>query len=121
MKTLILSIILVFAAIQMYEGSLTLSAFLLILSIIALSSIFIFRPEDNTLQKIQDFCSEYDIAEYKNVAKVEASKLKSTYGEKLTYDECFQHINDLNIYCDLDDFNTNILKSHIANYYYNLK
>lgn len=121
MKTLILSIILVFAAIQMYEGSLTLSAFLLILSIIALSSIFIFKPEDDTLQKIQDFCYEYDINEYKTIAKVEASKLKSTYGEKLTYDECFQHINDLNIYCDLDDFNTNILKSHIANYYYNIK
>ena len=105
MKTLILSIILVFAAIQMHEGSLTLSAFLLILSIIALSSIFIFRPEDDTLQKIQDFCYEYDINEYKTIAKVEASKLKSTLGENLSYEDFYQYIDELDIYSHLDDFN----------------
>ena len=105
----------------MHEGNLTLSVFLLVLSIIGLISIFTFKPEDYTWKEIEDFCLEYDIDEYKSIAKVEASKLKTTYGEKLTYDECFQHINNLNIYCDLDDFNTNILKAHIANYYYNLK
>ena len=121
MKTLILGIVLAVLAIHTYEGNLTSSVFLLVLSIIGLLSIFIFRPEDDTLQKIQDFCSEYDIDEYKTIAKVEASKLKTTYGNKLTYDKCFQHIDNLNVYCDLDEFNTSILKAHIANYYYNLK
>jgi hypothetical protein len=121
MKALFLGMVLTVITIQTYEGNLSLNMFLLVLFIIGILSTFMFRQEDDTLQKIQDFCSEYDIAEYKNIAKVEASKLKSTYEEKLTYNKCFQHIGNLNIYRNLDEFNISILKAHIANYYYNLK